>query len=173
MSKKITKSKKNKSEPVTNDDTFFTSRDGITIKTRNYVSVEGGEHSNDEYAYRGHTHNNIDIQGFTISNANWGSDFTVPKPAASVYLLVVVDYSTGSSFHRESGLKSFVDLVPTSDRADADALARWIKEHPEDHPELTLPSGRAFKFHAPWIGYFEHMEQVEIVTIQLIPCSSY
>lgn len=111
------------------------------------------------------------------------TDITVPFKVVSEknYYLVYVTYSTGDSFHQESGCVEFIDVFETREKAEN--LARIIKDHyqfcdneqrwndkktkpPKGYNQFSLEyqneEGKNLNCHVHWTGYFERLESIDI-----------
>lgn len=128
------------------------------------------------------------INGFQIvENDNLISqyyDLEIPfEPESNkTYYLLYVRYSTGDTFHHEDGCIEYMDLYFTMQ--DAEENAKKIQESSKktnecfknpDYWSVTLTDavGNVHKMSAPWKGYFEHLESVEIEAISLKEKRSY
>ena len=99
-------------------------------------------------------------------------DFEV-KPNDIVYL-VTVQYSSGDSFGNSRGNISYIGVWLTKEKAELakTTILSHYEAYKDDRkqPELTLISetGIEWKDGFPsWLGYFEHIEQVEVHTLEV------
>lgn len=116
-----------------------------------------------------------DIQGFRVVEEGKYHDLVVafnPNKDRGYFLLYVL-YGSGDSFGHSSGNICIVGLY--EDEAIAEENAKRIVEQNERYKNsrdelgddaysvrLKDESGTEFKFHAPWNGYFEHLEDVVV-----------
>jgi hypothetical protein len=120
------------------------------------------------------------INGYsTHTNLKGGWDFVLSKKpsAKQPFYLVYVNYSTGDSFHHETGCIEFVDVFESEKDGDAlvDMLdkdyAKFKKADRHDYTPLKvkLPSGVEREIYtSTWKGYFERLEGVQCVRIDPI-----
>ena len=94
------------------------------------------------------------------------------------YFLVSGTYSTGDSFHVESGRKQWIDLYRSEDEAikAADAIykigtkmAETARSHGinEWTAQYPGPLGVIKSFNPEWLGYFERLESVDVTEVSL------
>ena len=93
-----------------------------------------------------------------------------PKEGAKDHL-VLVRYSTGDSFHRDGGLMEVAAVF------EDERLARWAAAMIEASPDaysvgFLCEDGSCMKVSCPWSGYFESIESVEVLGIELGPAPS-
>lgn len=132
--------------------------------------------SGDDGWDRGDTSTSHNIVGFHAApeSENKYYDLAVPfnpKEDVTYYVLYAV-YSTGDSFGHDSG--SSVEYIGfyTEDELDiANENMRKVENSTKDNDnwsvELKTPNGhKTFDQHTPWIGYFEHLDYVELAGIQ-------
>ena len=141
----------------------------INIIDREHTEVTradgGGEWDADD-TYTSHS-----IEGISISDAEY-STLEVPyKVKKNVpYYLVYAIFSTGDSFHHEEGRIDFIDLYQK--RTLAEKVARIIEEDYKKWKEnfsVTIfdSTGKKFKMHCPWKGYFESLTDVRVEEVYL------
>jgi hypothetical protein len=118
----------------------------------------------------------------------WTDSFTTSIPIApneELYLLTV-SYTTGNSLGRDPEIRYECIDVYTS-QALAVEQAKTIREHYDrtknvlskkamSYEESTqvavkLGSGEDYVCHAPWIGYFEHIEEIEVSRVHFGPAA--
>jgi hypothetical protein len=91
-------------------------------------------------------------------------------PGDKVYI-VWTEYSTGDSFGNDGGQREVVAAFVDEERAKKCALdctnfaeketsAYWDDSRYSLHVELD--NGTTYKFHVPWLGYFERLEEVHV-----------
>lgn len=106
---------------------------------------------------------------------------------SKVYYLVVAFYKTGSSNSEEHGEIEIIDLFQTYD--EAKAIAKQVRKNSDDYYAFSKKAdikgtsieecksyhtfsfennGIAHELWAPWNGYFEHLEEVKVIPINLI-----
>lgn len=116
------------------------------------------------------------IHGYSIGNEKtYGEVFPVNgKPDKNkTYWLVYVNYSTGDSFHCETGCICFVDVL--EDANDAEYLARVLEDDSKkdnyDYKPLKVkfPSGMEKEIcTSTWKGYFESIEDIHVESLRYI-----
>lgn len=131
------------------------------------VTREGkGEWSGDDIAW------SIIIRGFMLSEEQYDYDFIMPAPDKEEYYLVYARYSTGSSFHHETGKVCLVSLMEHFDDAKAivDAIDNDVKTENRQPLKVKLPVlGKVEDVYTgTWKGYFESLESVEIETVRKV-----
>jgi hypothetical protein len=119
------------------------------------------------YSYRGATGGRVsNVVAFVEGEAHpyYGDSHGKELDAlpGDVVYAVVADYSTGDTFGREGGQAKVVDFFLDSDQADR---LREVAAHTQDY---------RFEFegetyYAPWVGYFEHLNSVEIWACTIRP----
>lgn len=122
-------------------------------------------------------HNIVGFE-FAPKGKNSYCDIETPfkvDPYKDYYLLYVI-YSTGDSFHQESGLIEFINLF--EDVNIAYENKRRIDEHykknkrtnSEDTYSVKLLSsiGNEYKINIPWMGYFESLDECEVKLVNLV-----
>ncbi len=94
------------------------------------------------------------------------------------YFLVMGVYSTGDSFHNETGVIEYVDVFCTLRAAQTckTALEQNDKHFRRDDItyedslscKLIRDDNSTYDFYVPWTGYFEYLEYVDIVEVYLV-----
>ena len=108
------------------------------------------------------------------------------------YYLLYALYSTGDSFHHESGVIEYIGLYQDekvakenqgrlkkhndveeklTDRWDPPSKAvrnKLAKNHNSYSCSLVTENGQEYLLHVPWHGYFEHLEGVDIQPVSLV-----
>ena len=140
------------------------------VNYNSYTDQTRESYDDDEWD-RGDTETTINsINGFEIINDKYPNDGMVifePEYDRSYFLLYVI-YGTGASFGIDAGNVWFVDLYKNMETAQANL--KIIKNHGEDF-SITLLSEHEddkitkYQTSAPWIGYFEWLEDVCIAEI--------
>lgn len=87
-------------------------------------------------------------------------------------------FGTGDSFSRHDGQIEFVGLYESEDIAKRNkkAIEKNSDEYRKDHSmrsdlysvELEAAGGKKYKISAPWNGYFESLDEVNILPIYLM-----
>lgn len=117
------------------------------------------------------------VEGWTAQNKDsYGTTFPMEGKIDKnkTYWLVYVIYSTGDSFHRESGCFEAVHVF--EDANDADALAEALKKDYENKDDynyeplnVNLPSGREIEVYTgTWKGFFESLEGVHVESVRYV-----
>lgn len=129
------------------------------------------------------------IIGVKPGSSDWYTEVTSPFPLekGSEYYLVYVVYSTGDSFHRESGRVAYIDLFIDSQKAEQCArdiqdhynltgnAARW-KPNPVKPPKgyseyrvsYTNEVGEVVSIAPSWTGYFEILTNIVVKKVVAI-----
>lgn len=87
-----------------------------------------------------------------------------------IVYLVYGTYSTGDSFGSCNGCIEFVDVFKTEQKA-WDCRNALVKEQKDKDGntvwsvEYLTESDKTLKFHVPWFGYFEHLDDVYVVEL--------
>jgi hypothetical protein len=89
------------------------------------------------------------------------------------YYLVYAEYTTGDSFGSTSGHICWIDLFATELKAN-DAMDAALADPPDG---ATWESRYSFKYtdeagnestgSRPWVGYFEHLDKMEVLAVRL------
>lgn len=82
------------------------------------------------------------------------------------YYLVVVNYDTGDSFGRDYGRIAFVHLF--QDLAVAEKARDVILANDTSSVTIQWDSGKEENMYCCWIGYFEEMNDCDIVPVRLL-----
>lgn len=117
------------------------------------------------------------ISGFVVVNKKDYFDITVPflPSPEKPYFLLYTTYSTGDSFgYSYNGSIEFIDLYAYEELD----LAKENKKRIEDHNEVKSSNfneeyyfylldreGQEHRMSAPWKGYFENLESVNIDSV--------
>lgn len=122
--------------------------------------------------------------GFKISGNDYSYDLLVtfiPKVNQTYYLLYV-DYTTGDSENTHRGNIEYVEMYEDFDLADENA--KIIRSHydakncrklakkddklgDENRVNLKLTNGEYRPFRGPWLGYFEHIDKIFVVSVEM------
>ena len=89
---------------------------------------------------------------------SWEGDLDV-EPGGYVYA-VVADYESGSTFGRDGGYASVVDVFTDVETADACAQ---VAENTKDYTFEF--QGR--EYYASWIGYFEYLNDLKVWAVRV------
>ncbi len=113
-----------------------------------------------------------DILGLQQVNNLEHFDITIPfdlEPNVPYYLVYGL-YSTGDSFHSETGVIEYIDVFKSLEAAKL--CQELLEEHyrtidkvsfeKASSCELIHDDGTIYKFYVPWNGYFENLESIDI-----------
>jgi len=124
------------------------------------------EPNDDDNWDRGDTDASYSIHGFEIVGDNdyFDGSISFEPDYKTPYFLLYVMYGTGDSFGSDGGQLLIVDLFENMETAKKNE--EIIRNHGEDH-SITLVTeykGKLTKYKtdAPWVGYFEWLEDVYI-----------
>lgn len=110
------------------------------------------------------------IYGFKVVSEKQYYDLTVDFDCKKdhAYQLLYVLYSTGDSFSHHDGKIEFIGMFADPDLAikNKKIIENQYRKDASDW-SLTLYANHKtkYKMHAPWCGYFESLESVEIVDV--------
>lgn len=134
----------------------------ILIEESHYCP--GKYHDEDDEWYQDDLAYESNIYGYELLDEDSYGDFyldAAPKMGDS-FFLVYVRYSTGDSYHQETGRTALVALLEKEE--DAVFLAEDVRSNTgEDFKprKILLPSGRELEYYqGQWRGYFERIEEV-------------
>lgn len=143
----------------------------------------GGQSADDVWS-RDSTSQSHSISGIEIVGTGYcefETCFDIPKNSKDTYYLVYVNYDTGDSFGRDEGRISFVDLFKTEEKAEQ--CAKALRTHYDNHASmkwddqfsisLTNENNTTYKYFASWIGYFEHLNFIEVKPVQVTKSRRY
>lgn len=135
------------------------------------------------------------IEGIQIVSDKGWNDLTTSFDVkeGEVYYLLYAVYDTGDSFHRSDGQIEYVGLYQSRDVAEDNA--KRIKEHDKIASRLNrsycvseqerkqleklrktfeqysvnliTEDGKEYKISCPWVGYFEILDDVEVVEVMV------
>lgn len=114
------------------------------------------------------THTDNRIRSFSLTDTY--SDLSIgfiPEEDKTYYLLYAI-YTTGDSFHTSSGNIEFVDLFEDEELGWENY--RILQNHKEGNGYSAILKnqlGLKYSYHIPWIGYFENLESLELMPIEL------
>ena len=123
------------------------------------------------------THTSIDVRSLHREPVEtFGEDVDVDAKTfnAKEGYLVIVRYSTGSTFGHETGKYLFVAVF--TDRDDADALAAEIEKDNKNsrnkdkwtfNPKTPNVAYTEGGIHCSWKGYFERLESVDVESLRI------
>ncbi len=121
-----------------------------------------------------------DVKGMVLGKQ---TDLTVPYDVEPnrFYWLVHVVYTSGDSCgHDPTPRHEFVDMYETEEAAERarDALVQHVKDHksykywmsdrPDEKVTYVTSKGVLVAIDAPWLGYFEKVEFIEMVPVMLM-----
>lgn len=113
------------------------------------------------------------IEGIELSERYFDLDVPFDVTDDKIYYLVYGIYNTGDSFHSDTGEIEFVDLYENEDDAyDCQKVLEahykvYIDNNKIEFCDLTRSNGIKYRFHAPWIGYFEELCYLQIDMVML------
>lgn len=167
------------------DDVEYT---GVRIKYSQYTEVTRDADPEDEWDQDDLAHD-VSIDGFEVVDKY--PDILCPFKIDpdKTYYLVAATYSTGDSFHHETGLKSFVAMFQTEE--EAKHACKLIRAHyniyeydnnnyfdktkeiekPAGYEEygLVVPNnGVNMHVSSDWTGYFESLEAVDVYNVNAL-----
>lgn len=161
----MTKQKKSKGAPskyeLKSHDVSYVN---ITDEVDTWVTVEsdGQMYGQGECTAQSHT-----ITGLQLAEGKYG-DIGVPFKVVEgeTYYLLWASYNTGDSFSHQEGLVCFIDLFQSKEVAEENAK-RCTAKLEEYSVCIKLDDGREYKMHAPWEGYFESLNFIEVLPLKL------
>lgn len=137
--------------------TVFIQDDAIAEVTR--------EATEDQWDYDD-THTSHSVRGisFTLKDYEDSLDLDYEPIVGKDYYLLWATYSTGDSFHTETGCIVFIDLF--KNKEDANECVKTLKQNStgEYVYSTTLKSGngKPWTFSIPWNGFFESLEEIHV-----------
>lgn len=125
---------------------------------------------------RASTYTTHNIEGFRAAPESDGKYYDIVVPYAPLfeerYYLLYVVYSTGDSFgHDEGSSIEYIGFYKPSQLGIAQENERKINDFTHNRNsgkysvKLKSPEGKVFEQSAPWVGYFESMDTMEIIEI--------
>lgn len=111
------------------------------------------------------------INGFeVVDSKNSWCDFEVPfeiDPAKEYYLLAVY-YDTGDSFGTDGNRIDMIDLYDNIELA-MESKKRILENDDKGSYSVKIlnPLGKEYSISTSWVGYFEHLNDVEIHRVKL------
>lgn len=118
---------------------------------------------------RGDTHTSYSINGFEVVGENDHFDDVTrfdPEHDKPYYLLYVL-YGTGDTFGQDGGQIQFIGLFEQEKIAELNQTR--IEDHKDDFSmQLFMEDGNRlikYEISVSWVGYFEHLESVNIETV--------
>jgi len=109
-----------------------------------------------------------DLESVTISEDGYGEPIDFEVENGEEVFVVWAEYSTGDSFGRSSGSFDVVTVYKSEDKANkaAKILTSPVSDGKDYYEswtvELTTEGGSLLKYNRPWMGYFEHLEGVNV-----------
>jgi hypothetical protein len=147
----------------------------IEVIDETYESNLGGQDSDDEWSRDSYSTSHS-IQGFKVVPGTKYSDIPLDyEPAyGELYYLLYAVYSTGDSFGHDPGNSIEFIWLYNKDQVHIaqENLHRIEKSQRAENGQVSLlgPDGKTeYKIYAPWHGYFESLDFVEIEAIQRMP----
>lgn len=112
----------------------------------------------------------LSVRGIHVVQKQGYRDLTVPFDVipGRAYWLVWVDYDTGDSFGRDGNQFEAIDLFEDYELARAcgkaceDLEEELNGKYVYDSLQYERQNGERVKVHAPWLGYFENLNRVEV-----------
>ena len=105
------------------------------------------------------------VRGFKVSDRYYDLSVGFEPEYGKTYFLLYATYSTGDSFSNHGGRIEFVDLY--EDENVAWENHRRLDRHGEGYSaKLLHESGEEYMFSVPWVGYFESLENLEVLAVQ-------
>jgi hypothetical protein len=110
-----------------------------------------------------------------VTDEKYYGDLDVPfevKPNQTYYLLYAI-YGTGDSFCHSDGNIDYIELYEDINLANSSAqmIADDYKSYEKDHNsyscEILNSQGNIFKMSCPWKGYFESLEDVDVIPVNV------
>jgi len=141
----------------------------IINDSRIYVTRESDPDNEWDRDDTSRSHN---IEGFEIveSDSRYGYDFEVPFKIdpEKEYYLVAVYYDTGNSFGRDDNEIDMIDLYNDVDIA-TEVKRRILDNDNKNSYSVTIlnPLGKEYQISTSWVGYFEHLNDVEVHRVKL------
>lgn len=128
---------------------------------------------------RANTSTDHNITGFKAAPESENKYYDVVVPFAPLfdepYYLLYVVYSTGDSFgHDEGSGIEYIGFYKPSQLGIAQENERKINDFTRNRNsgkysvKLKSPEGKEFDQSAPWVGYFESMDDLEIIEVRRI-----
>jgi hypothetical protein len=94
----------------------------------------------------------------------YGNDtFDVEPNERGLVYAVIARYSTGDTFGRDDGRVQVMDVFDNNEEAAALTEALECSEHDKSEAVVNFElkhGGR--EYYLPWVGYFEHLENVDV-----------
>lgn len=138
----------------------------LSIDYDTYTENLGGSSPDDEWS-RDSTKSSYTVNGASIAKQHGDCPISDCEVGDKVYV-VWADYTTGDTFGSDSAVeflaafKSKTHALRCVDKAthktDSDNYTSW-------DIEVTLDEGEKYQVHIPWLGYFEHLKQVNITEV--------
>lgn len=148
----------------------------ISIKHSTYTSVTRERNSDDEWDADDLSHSThfVGIQIVEDEKKFFDLVTRFDVVAGRDYYLVVGFYSTGDSFHTETGVFELVELFETYEKAQA--CEKKLEAHYKDKSKrkskrsviIETETGDSYEFSPPWLGYFESLDLVDVITLRLV-----
>lgn len=148
----------------------------VTTHTQNLGGrIEGDEWSADSYS------NTNYLDGYATidrgeKNSYWDNFVVVGaevNPGDIVYILWC-EYSTGDTFHSESGRYDLIAGFKSAELAHKNAQrARGSRDENGWDMKIELDDGTEFTYHIPWLGYFESLEALHVESVVVREKSTY
>ena len=142
-------------------------------------SRDTSEPDPDDSYSRASTYTTHNIEGFKAAPEKDGRYFDIVIPYAPLfdepYHLLYVVYSTGDSFGRDEGRSiENIGFYKPSQLGIAQENVRKINDFTRNRNgdeysvKIQSPEGKEFNQSAPWVGYFESLDIMEIIEVRRI-----
>lgn len=157
-------------------------RTGLYVSVTTHTENLGGRDPEDRWSADSYSHSNYMNRHAAIvadedrNTYRWRSgDMIVVgaevKPGDTVYVLWA-EYSTGDTFHSESGcyevIAGFVSEELAEKNAQQARLRRLDQNYSGWNMDIELDDGTMFGYFIPWLGYFERLEQVHVDSVIVV-----
>ena len=148
----------------------------IEVINDSYIEHNGGYDPDDEWS-RDSTTTTNDIRGIKIGSYDLASHFKPIK--GEKYYLLYAEYNTGDSFGYDDGVIEYIGLYEPKEQAQKQAELikihndkyekdhKWTKNESSYSLDIEMPNGQVVKISAPWNGYFESLNFVDVIEVEL------
>lgn len=141
--------------------------------TKETYDNNDAEDSDEPYSYRGTTESYwsfddvlaLEQTGFEYSRHVETILYPGKVEVGELMYVVVATYDGGDSFGRDYNYYHCV-LIATKDEAKAKAIESAAFNHTDRSGDFTIKedNGASYKFYIPWLGYFESLSDIQIIT---------
>lgn len=138
----------------------------FSIKTSGYTVVTEEADPNDPWD-NDNTETHTDVEGLIEVRDGQPYDVCIDDgPLDGLYLLYVT-YTTGDSFHTNTGVFTALTLHRNVGIAHANAQIIQNSNY-KNTVKLRLDNGNEIQIHSVWTGYFEHLENVTVEPVKVL-----